>query len=129
MEDVPEFLALVLAVLGVGVLTQLMILWVQRRRREIAILKTIGFVRRQVVSLIAWQARLRAVSLVVGIPVGIIVGRGTWAIFANELGIGTSSSSVHRIVLCVPAVLLISLLVAVGPAWFASRLQRPGSSD
>ncbi|HEV3368866.1 MAG TPA: FtsX-like permease family protein [Acidimicrobiales bacterium] len=125
IEDVPEFLALVLAVLGVGVLTQLMILWVQRRRREIAILKTIGFVRRQVVSLIAWQASTFAVlSLVVGIPLGIIVGRGTWALFANELGIGASSVVPStRIVLCVPAVLLISLLVAVGPAWFASRLQ------
>ena len=51
-----QFLALVLAILGVGVLAQLMVVWVQRRRREIAILKTIGFVRRQVVALVAWQA-------------------------------------------------------------------------
>ena len=105
-----------------------MILWVQRRRREIAVLKTIGFVRRQVVSLIVWQAGTFAVlSLVVGIPLGVIVGHGTWALFADELGIGSSSVVPSTpTLLCIPAVLLISILVAVGPAWFASRLQPAG---
>jgi len=125
IEDVPQFLAVVLAVLGVGVLTQLMILWVQRRRRDIAVLKAIGFVRRQVISLIAWQSGTFAVlSLVIGIPLGIIVGRVLWTLFADELGIGSSSILPStRIILCIPAVLLISILVAVGPAWFAIRLQ------
>ncbi|HEX4562216.1 MAG TPA: ABC transporter permease, partial [Gemmatimonadales bacterium] len=122
IQDIPEFLALVLAVLGVGVLAQLMVVWVQRRRREIAILKTIGFVRRQVLALVAWQAgTFAALSLVVGIPLGIIVGRGTWALFANELGIASSSVVPStRIALCVPAVVLVSMLVAMGPAWVAS---------
>ncbi len=125
IESVPKILAVVLAVLGVGVLAQLMVVWVRRRRREIAILKTMGFVRRQVLALIAWQAGTFAVlSLVIGIPLGIIVGRGAWTLFANELGIGASSvvPSVP-IVLCVPAVLLISMAVAVGPAWVASRVR------
>ena len=56
IEDVPEALALVLAALGVGVLAQLMVVWVQRQRRKIAILKTLGFVRRQVLALVAWEA-------------------------------------------------------------------------
>jgi predicted lysophospholipase L1 biosynthesis ABC-type transport system permease subunit len=125
IESVPQFLALVLAVLGVGVLTQLMIVWVQRRRRDIAILKTIGFVRRQVLALVAWQAgTFAAVSLLIGIPLGIFAGRGAWALFANQLGIGTSSLVPGTsVALCIPAVLLIALIVAVGPAWFASRVQ------
>ncbi len=77
IEGVPQILAVVLAVLGVAVLVQLMIVWVQRRRREIAILKTIGFVRRQVLSLVAWQSGTFAfLSLLIGIPLGIVVGRG-----------------------------------------------------
>ena len=122
IEDVPEVLALVL---GVAVLAQLMVVWVQRRRRDIAILKTMGFVRRQVLALVAWQSgTFAALSLLIGIPLGILVGRGAWALFAGKLGIGSSSVVPGiRIVLCVPAVLLVALMVAVGPAWFASRLQ------
>jgi ABC-type lipoprotein release transport system permease subunit len=125
IENVPEFLALVLAALGVGVLAQLMVVWVQRRRREIAILKTIGFVRRQVLALVAWQAgTFAALSLVVGIPLGIIAGRAAWALFANELGIASASVVPStRIALCVPAVVLVAMFVALGPAWVASRVQ------
>ncbi|HXN60189.1 MAG TPA: FtsX-like permease family protein [Acidimicrobiales bacterium] len=125
IEGVPEFLALVLAVLGVGVLAQLMIVWVQRRRRDIAILKTIGFRPRQVLALVAWQAEtFAAISLVVGIPLGIVAGRVAWALFANELGIGASSVVPGtRVALCIPAVLLVTMIVTMGPAWFASRVQ------
>jgi putative ABC transport system permease protein len=125
IEGVLQFLALVLAVLGVGVLAQLMIIWVQRRRRDIAILKTIGFVPRQVLALVAWQAgTFAAISLAIGIPLGILAGRVTWALFANELGIVTSSMVPGvRVALCIPAVLLITMIVAAGPAWFASRVQ------
>jgi ABC-type antimicrobial peptide transport system permease subunit len=125
IEDVPEVLALVLAVLGVGVLAQLMVVWVQRRRRDIAVLKTVGLLRRQVLSLVAWQAATFAtLSLLGGIPLGILAGRGAWALFANELGIVSSPILPGAgILLCIPAVLVIAMIVAVGPAWFASRLQ------
>ena len=125
IEDVPEALALVLAALGVGVLAQLMVVWVQRQRRKIAILKTLGFVRRQVLALVAWEAgTFAALSLVIGIPLGIVVGRGAWALFANELGVGsTSVVPSTRILLCVPAVLLVAMVVAIAPAWFASRVK------
>ena len=125
IEDVPELLALVLALLGVGVLAQLMVLWVQRRRRNIAILKTLGFLRRQVSMQVAWQAgTFAALSLLGGIPLGIVAGRAAWAIFANELGIRSSAIVPGiSIALCVPAVLLIAMIVAVGPAWFASRVK------
>jgi ABC-type antimicrobial peptide transport system permease subunit len=124
IEDVPEVLALVLAVLGVGVLAQLMVVWVQQRRREIAILKTMGFVRRQVLALVAWQAgTFASLSFIIGIPLGIVAGRGAWALFASELGVGSSSvMPTTRILLCVPAVLLIAMTAAAGPAWVASRI-------
>jgi ABC-type antimicrobial peptide transport system permease subunit len=125
IEGVPEVLAVVLAVLGVGVLAQLMVVWVQRRRRDVAVLKTFGLLRRQVLSLVAWQTgTFAALSLLGGIPLGIVAGRGAWALFANELGIVSSPILPGLgILLCIPAVLVIALLVAVGPAWFASRLQ------
>ena len=129
IQDIPQILAVVLAVMGAAVLAQLVILWVRVRRREIAILKTLGFVRRQVVALFAWQASTLAVfSLLVGVPLGIAAGRTAWALFANELGIGTSSLVPGtRIALLIPAVLLIALVVAAVPAWSASR-RRPGTA-
>ena len=65
--------------------------------------------------------------MVIGIPLGIVVGRGAWALFAGELGIETSSLVPGaRVVLCIPVVLLIAVLVALGPAWFAAARSRPG---
>ncbi len=130
IEDVPEFLALVLAVLGVGVLAQLMVVWVQRRRREIAILETMGFLRRLVLALIMWQAgTFAALSLVIGLPLGIIADRGAGRLFASERGIGSSSVVPStRIALCIPALPLIAMIVSAGPAWFASRMQPARSS-
>ena len=47
----------------------------RRRRRELAVLKTLGFSRRQVRATVAWQAStVAAVGLVVGIPLGLLVG-------------------------------------------------------
>jgi predicted lysophospholipase L1 biosynthesis ABC-type transport system permease subunit len=125
IEDVPEFLAVVLAIMGVGVLAQVMILWVQRRRREIAILKTLGFVRRQILELTGWQAgTVAALSLAAGLPLGIVAGRVAWQLFANELGIGSAwVIPITSILLCIPAALVIALLAAAGPAWFAARIQ------
>jgi putative ABC transport system permease protein len=125
IEDVPEFLAVVLAVMGVGVLVQVMVLWVQRRRRQIAILKTLGFVRRQVLELTGWQAGTFAtLSLAAGIPLGIVAGRVAWQLFAGELGIGTTwVIPLTSVLLCIPAALVIALLAAAGPAWFASRIE------
>jgi ABC-type antimicrobial peptide transport system permease subunit len=102
-----------------------MVVWVQRRRRDIAVLKTIGLLRRQVLSLVAWQAgTFAALSLLGGIPLGILAGRGAWALFANELGIASASILPGiGILVCIPAVLFIAMVVATGPAWFASRLQ------
>ena len=125
IEGVPQFLALVLAVLGVGVFAQLMIVWVQRRRRDIAVLKTMGFVRRQVLALVTWQAAtFAAVSLLIGVPLGIFAGRAAWALFARELGVQTLSVVPGiGVALCIPAVFLIAILVSLGPAWFAARVQ------
>ena len=95
-------------------------------RREIAILKTIGFVRRQILSLVAWQAGTFAVlSLLIGIPLGIFVGRGAWALFAGELGIGSTSAGAGHPHRCCAFRRFCSspCMVAVGPAWIASRVQ------
>ncbi len=59
---------------------------VRRRRRDIALLKALGFSRRQVIATVAVQYTI-AVGLgaAVGLPLGILVGRTLWDLFANSI--------------------------------------------
>ena len=64
-----------LALGAVVALALTLIASVRQRRRDLALLKTIGFVRRQLAAAVAWQATVAAlVGIVVGIPLGVIVG-------------------------------------------------------
>src|SRR5205085_11772522 len=79
---------------------------VRRRRSEIALLKTIGFGRRQVGATVAWQATtVGVVGLVAGIPLGLLLGRAVWSLVADGLGIAT--------VVVVPALSVVATIAAV----------------
>ncbi len=59
---------------------------VRRRRRDLALLKALGFTQRQLSAAIAWQATVAAlIGVVVGTPLGIIIGRQLWILFAHNL--------------------------------------------
>jgi hypothetical protein len=59
-----------------------------RQRREYAVIRAIGFRRRQVVAAFVWQA---AASLVIAgvlaVPVGAAIGRAAWAASSRNLGV------------------------------------------
>ena len=65
-------------------------LWqtVRRRRHELAVLRAIGFDRRQVRWAITWQsATIGLAGALVGVPLGLAAGRVGWSLLARELGI------------------------------------------
>jgi ABC-type lipoprotein release transport system permease subunit len=95
----------------------------RRRRHDFAVLATIGFVRRQLRAVMVWQATtIAAVGLAVGIPLGLVVGRGVWAAVAGNLGVSTAPTwPFVGIVLLVPAVVLAVNLVAALPARAAAH--------
>jgi ABC-type antimicrobial peptide transport system permease subunit len=75
----------VVAVVAVGFA---LVTTVRRRRRALAVLKTIGFTRRQIATSVAAQATtVVAVALAIGIPLGLVVGRVTWSRFASNIGV------------------------------------------
>ena len=52
------------------------------------LLKALGFVSRQVGATVYWQATtVTLVGLVVGVPVGIALGRVIWRAFALNVGV------------------------------------------
>jgi ABC-type lipoprotein release transport system permease subunit len=77
------------AALGAGALVALgltLLASVRRRRRDLAVLKTLGFTRSQLAAVVAWQSNLAVViGTLVGIPVGIAIGRVLWDLFAHEI--------------------------------------------
>jgi predicted lysophospholipase L1 biosynthesis ABC-type transport system permease subunit len=113
-------LMVLLALLAVG---HTLVTGVRRRRRELAVLKTIGFTRRQVFSTIAWNASTIALlGGLVGIPLGLAVGRVAWGLVADSLGVATDPViGALAIIAVVPAALVVANVVAVLPARAAAR--------
>ncbi|MEX1008513.1 MAG: FtsX-like permease family protein [Acidimicrobiia bacterium] len=123
VRPTPLVLSGLLAVLGIGVLAHLLFTSVRGRRRDLAILKTIGCSRRQVATTVAWQATtLVGTALVIGIPTGIVAGRWVWRSFANDLGV---SSTVLLpplgLVLLASVAILVANVIAAIPARVAAR--------
>jgi putative ABC transport system permease protein len=98
---------------------------VRRRRRDLAVLKTLGFVRGQISAAVAWQATtFAAVGLLIGIPLGIAVGRWVWTLFADQLGVPPEPIvSVPAVLLAIPATLLVANLIAALPGRMAGRVR------
>ena len=124
IDGIPEVLALMLAVIGVAVLGQVMVVSGWRRRRDFATLKALGLLRRQVRAIVGWQVTtLTAVALLAGLPLGVAVGRWAWALFSRGLGVPPGALvPVPFVLLMVPAALLLANAVAYFPARAAARL-------
>ncbi len=76
VRAMPTLLGILLGVLALATITRLLITSARRRRRrDLAVLRTIGFTRRQVRATVAWQAvTLTVVALVIGIAVSALPG-------------------------------------------------------
>ncbi len=82
----PIVLAVGLAVGAIIALGLTLAASVRRRRRDLALLKVLGFTQRQLAAAVAWQATIASlVGIVVGIPLGIVVGRELWTLFARNI--------------------------------------------
>ena len=123
IESLPALVAALLAATAAGALAHALVTSVRRRRRDLAILKTLGFVRSQVLAAVAWQATAIAlIALLVGLPLGVAAGRFAWNVFAEELGVLPEAVVPGwPILLLVPATLLVANLVAAIPGRMAAR--------
>jgi ABC-type antimicrobial peptide transport system permease subunit len=97
---------------------------VRGRRRELAILRALGFTARQVRTSVRVQAVATiAAALAVGVPLGIAVGRVAWRAFALRLGVVTDPSTPGWwIVATVVGSLSLGVAVAFFPARLAARI-------
>ena len=96
---------------------------VRRRRRDLALLKTFGFTHRQLAAAVAWQASVVAViGILVGVPVGIVVGRWLWILFADAIdAVPYPSVSVVDVLLVALGTLVLAVVAALVPSRMAAR--------
>ena len=119
----PTFLVSGLALGAVVALALTLLASVRQRRRDLALLKTVGFVRWQLAAAVAWQASVAAiVGIVVGIPLGIVAGRWLWDLFARQIyAVPYPTVSVASVLLVALGTLLLANVVAAVPARNAAR--------
>jgi ABC-type antimicrobial peptide transport system permease subunit len=125
VRDTPLVLGAVLALLAVGTLAHVLVTAVRRRRRDLAMLKTLGLVRRQVLSVVEWQAlSLAGVALLVGVPLGLLAGRWAWVLFASSAGLAPAASvPIPLVLLTIPVTAALAAGIAVWPGRAAARVR------
>ena len=119
----PVILAVGLAVGAVVALGLTLAASVRQRRRDLALLKTLGFIQRQLAAAITWEAMVAAVvGVTIGIPLGIVIGRQLWVLFARNIN-AVPDPTVPSLSVLVVAIgtLVLACLVSTVPGRRAAR--------
>jgi ABC-type antimicrobial peptide transport system permease subunit len=121
----PLLLAAVLALLAAAALGNALVSSVRRRRRDLAVLKALGFTRGQVSTAVRWQATTLVVAaLLAGLPIGAAGGRLLWSAFAGQLGVASDAlTPIVALVVAIPVTVLVGNIMAAVPAWTAGMVQ------
>jgi len=125
VSTLPMLLALLFALVALVTIGNTLVSAVRRRRRDLAVLRTLGFVRRQVSAVVAWQATTVAlIAIAIGLPLGAAAGRSVWTLVTDRLGLAPDAVIPAGLLFVLAAVALVAAnLVAVIPGLLASRTQ------
>ncbi len=123
MGTTPAILSIGLALGAAVALGFTLVASVRRRRRDLALLKTLGFTQRQAAAAIAWQSSVAVViGMIIGVPIGILIGRWLWVLFAREIdAVPAPVVPAALIALLVVGALVLANIVAAVPGRIAAR--------
>jgi hypothetical protein len=108
----PIALALFTALLGLAALANVLVTTTRRRRAEFATLRTMGLTPRQTYTCVMWQSLSVAIAaLIVGVPVGIVLGARFWAAVSSRVDVATDAARPLAALLVMTGA---ALLVAAG---------------
>jgi FtsX-like permease family len=128
MGAAPVILASGLAAGALAALALTLAASVRRRRRDLALLKTLGFTRGQLAGTVAWQASVAAViGIAVGVPAGVALGRQLWVLFAQAIyAVPEPTVPVLPVILIALGALLLANIAAALPGRLAARTPAAG---
>lgn len=123
IRTVPFIVAAVLGVAATIGLTAVLYATVRSRGRTIGVLHALGFTIGQTKRMVIVQSlTIAVVSLVLGVPVGIAIGRSAWQTYANQLGVVTQPTTPWSgLAVLVGATVVVSLVAAIGPGSRAAQ--------
>ncbi len=123
MSATPVLLATGLAAGAAAALGLTLTASVRRRRRDLALLKALGFTQRQLAACVAWQSTVAAaVGVIIGIPLGIAFGRWLWVLFARQIYVVPRATVPTVPLACIGlSALVLANLVAALPGRYAAR--------
>jgi MacB-like periplasmic core domain/FtsX-like permease family len=123
MGAIPAILAAALAAGATAALALTLVASVRQRRRDLALLRTLGFLQRQLASVVVWQASVAAaIGILFGVPIGIIVGRWLWILFARSIdAVPDPTIPVVEVTIVALVALVLANLVAAIPGRIAAR--------
>lgn len=123
IDQSPYLVAGYLGLLGAAVSAHAVLMTIRQRRGELATLKTLCFVRRQVAATVISQTMTIAiVGVVVGMPLGLAAGRLAWRSVAGGLGFaGDPRNPLGPLMAVAPGAVTVAVLIAVLPAWWIAR--------
>jgi hypothetical protein len=123
VDAVPKILGAFLLVLGMIALAHALVVSVRRRSRDFAVLRALGFRRRDVRSAVTWEAgTIAGVGALVGIPIGVLLGRLAWTRTARSIGVLVAHRLPFLVVaFAIPASIAFAVVVAQLPARRAVR--------
>ncbi len=88
VDRAPRLFAAVMAAMALGVIVHVLVTALHANRRDLAVLRAIGWRRGDVRRAMAWQATVYVLSaLALGVPLGIALGRSIWRLYAQRLGV------------------------------------------
>jgi hypothetical protein len=124
MRAAPTAIAGVLAVAAAGIVLVVLMGSVRRSRRDLAVLRSLGFLRRQLRATVVWNAlTIALLAGVVGLPLGVAIGRSSWMAFGNAAGVVTEPAIPPSIVLLGVGTVALAVATAVVPARRAATVQ------
>ena len=123
LGDTPAFLGAGLAAGAIAALALTLVASVRRRRRDLAVLKTLGFTERQLAATVAWHSSTAvAIGVVAGVPLGIALGRTLWDLFAHDINaVPAPSVPVGQVALIAVGALVLANVIAAVPGRLAAR--------
>ncbi len=123
VQGIPYLLAVMIGLTGIAAVVVALGQLARRRRHELAVLRCEGFTSRQLLGVVLAQATIfTGAALLVGIPVGVVVGRSLWRLAADRIGTDVGPQvPIGGIALAVAGLMVAANLMALVPAWRASR--------
>jgi ABC-type lipoprotein release transport system permease subunit len=123
VDHLPAILAGLFALIALLTVGNTLVNTVSRRRHDVAVLRTLGFLKGQVSAMVAWQATTFAVlSVVLGLPIGAAIGRVAWTLVTDRLGLPADAviPGLQLLFVAVTALVLVNV-IAVFPRVLATR--------